>query len=543
MNKAMKTGLKWSMMEFSVSTAQKIANPFWDVQTTAVMVCHETGMEQRVNGFYDGGDAYGEHVWKFRWTPEQIGQWQCRIISQPVIAGLSDEFAISIGEEQPGNRGFLRAYPERTWGFAFDNGDPFFLLGDTIYNFFGGHYCEVDMHKIIAHRKSQGVNYIRARMQVSPFHMPTRNTWQTKDCWPWKGSTQWPDFTGFNLDYFRSVDEAMAMMTELQVGMEIIFEAWMLEFPFNDRGKFLTEHEEHWIRYIVSRYAAYPCVYVWCPVNEYDLYPGKTDKSHMREANRWFKRLAALIKSCDPHKHPVGAHQWDQNIPLHERLGDCNDLDIYLVQSDWFKEIAVYDRDPSLCLWIEDQLRFHAPDRKKAALCSEFGYERAAEQFTIDVHNRMDEHHSRRGQWKAGFVGFPIVHGFNNTWGPNLTLDPDAIGARFLLPYYRFMTEEYPFQTMSPQQQLVESGQSMLDLSSPALCLANEDLSAIAVYFPVAGTCTLQVDSPVSYLYYWFDPRTGIQTEPAACSGSSFTSPGEAGDITESDWVLCLRRN
>lgn len=539
----MQQAVKWQMKEFTANTKQTIENPFWDVEAAAVLAHEASGTVQRVNGFYDGVNDKHEHVWRFRWNPPEAGRWQCRIGSAPQLDGLDADFEVQVAEAHSGAKGMMRAHAGVGWGFSFDNGEPYFLMGDTIYNFFGGFYNGVDMGEILRHRKSQGVNYIRVRMQVSPENITNADSWHSMSCWPWGGSPQSPDFTKFNLDYFRSVDQAMALMTELGMGAEIIHEAWLLEFPFNDRSRFLTEHEEQWIQYIVSRYSAYPSMYVWCPVNEYDLYPGNTEKKHLREAGRWFKRLAARIKSIDPHRHPVGVHQWGHEKPLHELMGDCGDIDIYLVQSDWFKEIQELNRDPSLCLWIEDNLTYHVPRRDKAAMCSEFGYERAGNLFTVDVHEQMDEHHTRRGMWKTGFTGFPVVHGFNNTWGRHLSLEQDSLGARFLMPYTRFMTEELAFYEMAVRPELVEADESMEELQSPALCLANDDLSTIAVYFPVAGTARLQLDSVEEYHQAWFNPRTGEMAAFTVCTSLDVVTPSGAKALEESDWALVLRKS
>ncbi len=530
------------MMEFTVNTSKKISNPFWDVRVNAIFTLQDGSLEQKVIGFYDGINEKGEHAWKVRWISSDSGEWNCRIFSEPAIEELACSFNFSVeADSSSRNQGFLRAKSGQAWGLTFDNGEPFFLLGDTIYNLFGGKYCGVDIEKIIGHRKAQGVNYIRARMQVSPYHPQVTNVWQTKDCWPWKGSAQWPDFSGFNLSYFQAVVEVMQFMTDLGMDMELIFEAWIMEFPFNDRSKFLPEYEEHWIRYIVSRYSAYPCVYIWCPANEYDLYPRG---SYSKESDRWLKRVAAFIKSIDPFSHPIGAHQWHQATPLHERIGDCKDIDIYLVQSDWYKEIDAFDRDPSLCLWIDEQVRFHSPNQDKVVICSEFGYERAEGCFTVDASERIDQHHTRRGQWKAGFAGYPVVHGFNNTWGPHLTVEIDAVGTQYLLPFYKFMTEELTFTAMSPRPEWILMNEDEPPSEGNPQCLGNGDKSVIAaVYFPTAGACSLNLGTVDTYDCYWFNPRTGLKSEKWRSLNLDFSTPWnvKGEDILESDWVLCLR--
>lgn len=535
-------GTAGTMMEFRVDTDRKPSNPFWDCTVTAAFRRADGACGMSCEGFYDGEDERGRHVWKVRWTPPSPGLWRCEIISSPRMEETELAFAIDVRQPAEDTRGFLRAVPGGNWNFYFDNGEPCFLLGDTIYNLFGGHYCGVDVDAILDRRREQGVNYVRARAQVSASHADSRGAWQTKSCWPWGRSPQWPDFTRFNLAYFRSVDEAMEKLAARGMGVELILEAWMLEFPFNDRSRFLPEHEELWMRYLIARYAAYPSLYVWCPANEYEFYPGSA--AYHSVADRWFRRLAKLIKAYDPYRHPVGAHQWHQKLALHERLGDCEELDVYLVQSDWMKEYDVYARDPSLCLWIDEQVRFHAPDKAKAAMCSEFGYEKADDSFTLDAHELFDHHHTRRGQWRTGFSGFPVVHGFNNTWGPHLTVARDAIGTAYLPIFRTFMTEDVPFEEMARETGLWKQASGDDGEGTAPLAMANADRSAVAIYFPRAGNCELDIGAePSGYAHYWLNPRTGERTAPVACGSFVFRTPDEdaGADGLGDDWVLCVK--
>ncbi|MDG0791405.1 DUF4038 domain-containing protein [Cohnella ginsengisoli] len=540
------------MMELCASAEKAFSNPFWDCAVTAVFRHAATGETLRIEGFHDGIDEAGKQVWKVRWMPAQAGAWICELAARPAAPGLSLAVPIEVAEAEGAVRGFLRTVPERSWSFRYDSGEPMFLLGDTIYNLFGGHYCGVELAPILDRRQAQGVNYIRARAQVSPYHPKLRNVWQTRDCWPWGGSAQWPDFKELNTDYFKAVDEVMEMLAEREMGVELVLEAWMLEFPFNDRGKFLPEHEELWIRYLVARYAAYPSLYIWCPANEYDFYPGTAE--YHPEADRWFRRLARLIKEADPYKHPVGVHQWSHKLPLHERFGDCEELDVYLIQTDWFKEFEVRGSMSPMCLWMERQLRFHAPTKAKAALCSEFGYEKAEGCFTLEGHQLFDHHHTRRGQWRAGFSGYPVVHGFDNTWGAYLTVETDAVGAAYLPIYRRFMTEDVNFDAMVPAPELLIEVQGTEEEGTAPLCVADDALGVVAVYFPAAGGCKLALpdggEAAYAYAYAWLNPRSGerLPAEPSCggggVGGTRFETPPPApGDsAADSNWVLYTKR-
>jgi Protein of unknown function (DUF4038)/Domain of unknown function (DUF5060) len=530
------------IIEITIKTGKQIKNPFWDIDFQAIFKCISEKVETILHCFYDGTDENGEHVWKARWRPVKAGEWNCKITTFPVIEDLNIEFNIHIHEDEIHEKGSLRAYPKEKWGLRFDNGEPFFLLGDTMYNLFGAAHCRVDVERVLRHRKAQGINYIRARMQVSPFHPQRENNWQVKNCWPWGGSAQLPDFKQLNVEYFRAVDKVVSLMTDLGMGLEMIFEAWLLEFPFNDRGKFLPEYEELWFKYIISRYTAYPSVYVWCPANEYEFYPGEV-KYHT-EADRWMKRLAAMIRQYDPYCHPIGVHNWEQKLSLSERFEHIDEIDIYLVQTDWFLELDKNNNDASLCKWLKDQMKHHTMKSEKVAICAEFGYEKAGNLFTVDVHEYMNHHHTRRGQWRAGFSGYSVIHGFNNTWGAHMTVEADSVGAQYLIHYFRFMTEDVKFFEMSPKEELMICASGNEEDGTLPMCISDDDLSVISVYFPTKGQCELELAKPDEYMLYWVNPRTGEKDKPWRCKSNCFETPpsNEGNEIWGDDWVLLLKK-
>lgn len=531
------------IIEIEIKTGAEIKNPFWDIEVKAVFNHIKENKTCMLCGFYDGRNENGEHIWKVRWMPALPGEWTCSICSYPVIEGLTEISTIQVGVEELGKRGYLHTCAKEKWGLRFDNGEPLYLFGDTMYNLFGARYCGVDVVKVLHHRKSQGINYIRARMQVSPYHPQTRNSWQTKDCWPWGGSSQFPDFTRFNLDYFRAVDDVISIMTDMSMGLELIFEAWLLEFPFNDRNKFIPEFEELWFKYIISRYTAYPSVYIWCPANEYEFYP-VGEVRYRPEADRWLKRLAAMIRQYDPYCHPIGAHNWEQKIPLSDRVGNIDNIDVYLIQTDWFLEPMKFSRNASLCMWMKDQLNHHSAKRDKVAICDEFGYEKSGNLFSVDGHEVMDHNHTRRGQWRAGFSGYPVVHGFNNTWGPHFTLETDSIGAKYLLHYYRFMTCDILFYEMTPTDELFRNASGCEEEGTLPMCLSDETQSVVSVYFPAKGECELKLHRPEEYMFCWMNPRTGEKSMYTPCKSCSFNTPesNEGNEPWGDDWVLLLKK-
>ncbi|TBL70319.1 DUF4038 domain-containing protein [Paenibacillus thalictri] len=522
---------KWKMVEFTLTTKDNFDNPFWDVQLQAQFVHQSSGTAQTVHGYYDGLSEDGAHVWKVRWTPVQEGEWSCATSVYPSVPDLTRSYEIQVGAAPEQSRGYLRANPDLNYGFQFDNGEPFFLFGDTQYNLFAAHYCGVDVESILHQRRKQGINYIRARLQVSPYHPDTPNQWQTKDCWPWGGSAQMPNFMKVNLAYFRAVDEVVAQCEELGIGLEMILQAWLFEFPFNDRGKFVAEYELFWNRYVIARYAASTAVYIWCPANEYEFYPTGTPGKYHKESNRWMKRLSDQIRQDDAFAHPIGAHNWEKTIPMPQRLGDCGNIEVYLVQTSWGVETKGFTRDASLCKGLEKDMRVHSGNKNVVSVCAEFGYERASGLLTARSHQSMDHHHTRRGQWRAGFSGYTVVHGFDNTWGAHMTLDSEPQGTAYLSSYYRFMTETLSFQNMKPAPELVELAIGSEEEGTLPICLSDRQDQVISVYFPTPGECTLKLNPGQQYSYRWFNPRTGIFADGGIVSSERFVTPEQEENV------------
>ncbi|MFH1084965.1 MAG: DUF5060 domain-containing protein, partial [Chloroflexota bacterium] len=286
--------------EWTVRAQAVYANPFADVLLKAVFTA-PTGRIHRMPGFYAGDDC-----WKVRFRPDEPGAWHYRIAASPADAGLSAEGSFRI--EPAATRGSLRATPGRAWGFAYANGEPAFLLGDTTYNLFGMAHCGANVDGFLERRARQGINLLRVRVPVSPFHPPRGyGAWQTRRTWPWGGSEQKPLLDRFDLDYFATVDRVVATAGRLGVGLEMIMEAWGFEFPFCRRDVFVPEWEELWLRYLIARYDACTCVSFWTLMNEYEYYPDgarcRSGRRYNPGADLWAMRMARWVKATAPHGH------------------------------------------------------------------------------------------------------------------------------------------------------------------------------------------------------------------------------------------------
>ena len=194
-----------SVLELEFETKREYKNPFLDVVLDGEFTS-PSGAKYKIPGFYDD-----ECTWKVRFSPNETGVWSYRTITNNRDSSLEQTGRFRVVEPDKPIRGFLKTCPGKYWGLEYESGEPCFIFGDTMYNLFGAAYCGLDVETVLKRRSEQGFNLIRVRLQVSPYHPPRGyNDWQTRSAWPWGGSPQKPDFTRFNLDYFRKIISRVA---------------------------------------------------------------------------------------------------------------------------------------------------------------------------------------------------------------------------------------------------------------------------------------------------------------------------------------------
>lgn len=515
--------IKRQVAEWQFTTSRTYENPFADVAVDAMFTA-PSGASRSMPLFYDG-----DGIFKLRFNPGEAGTYKVQLSSRPADPDFSKSFSFSVADSDA--RGFLVATPGDAWGFRFENGEPVFISGDTTYDLFAMEYCGGDATAFMRRRKAQGFNLFRTRLTTSRFHLPDGHfEWQTKSCWPWGGSTTLPRFDLFNLDYFRSVDQTILAGEELGIGFEMIMEGWGNEFPFNSRQWFTPEWEALWMRYLIARYDAYNCVWIWTPLNEYEYYPNG-DWHWTPTADRWALRIGRWIKDTAPHGHVLAMHNGPRLPPFAQRFrADPEAVDVVM-----FQEWGTRDKDLGwLAAGIEDSIGLAFEGWTRSTVFAEWGYERNPEyKLKLPSHEFCDRSHTRRGAWRGVFCGMGIVAGFENSWGPWMDLVNDLPGVADLEVLNRFVTKSVAFDSFRPAPDLVQG--SFPDGHRP-LALRTGDRKQAMVYFPVGGTADVRFAGTAE----WFDPRTG-KTVDARSDNGHYTSPVEEdADGHPHDFVLVL---
>ncbi|HHX42688.1 MAG TPA: DUF5060 domain-containing protein [Chloroflexi bacterium] len=517
-----------SVGEWAFRSRRDYAHPFADVVVDAIFV-GPAGQTFTVPAFYDG-DA----TWRVRFNPNVAGEWRYRLTSRPEDPDLIAEGAFEVIDRDA--RGFLCATPRGAWGFTYESGEPAFILGDTVYNLFGMAHCGGNVDGFLMRRAEQGVNLLRVRVPVSPFHPPDGySAWQTRRTWPWGGSEQAPQFDRFALPYFRTVDAVVARAEALGIGLEVIMEGWGFEYPFNRRDVFVPEWEELWMRYLIARYDAYTCVALWTLMNEYEYYPDGA-WGYNPVADRWALRMARWVKTVAPHGHIVAVHNGPRMPAFAQRFAQDPDA----IDAILFQEWGTRDQELGwLAAGIEEQIVASLAGWGGSALFAEWGYERNPDlPLLIPSHAHCGEDHTRRGGWRGAFCALGIIHGFENSWGPFMVLDEDQPGLAHLLQIRRFFTEIVPFQRLQRAWELASAGNATP--GDRPLTLAAPEGDLIVVYLPVGGAVEVALPrGEGQYRARWFNPVSG-ELLPAEGAGGRFVAPEVVYLGHPQDWVLLL---
>lgn len=265
-------------------------NPYLDVTLSAV-VSGPGRADHVVPGFYDGEGTY-----RLRFLPEAPGTY--RVVTSSNARSLDAvEVTVEAGPAAEGAHGPVRV---TGLGFAHADGTRAIPLGTTCYAWV--HQTTELQEQTLATLAT--APFTKLRMCVFPKSMvfnrnepdrypyaPTSETGENVGTGP-QGSY---DKQTFNPDYFRHLEHRVAQLGELGIDADLILFHPYDRWGFADLGR---QADEHYLRYVVARLAAYPNVW-WSMANEYDL---------MVKDDADWHRLGRLVRQLDPYDHPTGIH-------------------------------------------------------------------------------------------------------------------------------------------------------------------------------------------------------------------------------------------
>ena len=285
----------WVANEIAFESEKSYANPFGDVDVELLL--WGNGRLYKIPAFWGGGN-----VWKIRFACPLAGEWYFRTVctdeSNLSLNGRTGKVICSeySGEHDIYKHGFITTNAGEKY-FTYDDGTPFFWLGDTHWSL-GDE--TVDMVKTICdQRASQGFTVYQSEPIGAKFDFTN-------------GITQ-EDMAGL-ADY----DEKFAVIAEhgfVHANAQFFF-SYFIEPMISNNGGFngsdpsdsAKAYIEKACRYWVARYGAYPVVWTLGQEVDNDFYWSETNHPEWGLDNNPYKLVAEYIAKYDAYDHPLSAH-------------------------------------------------------------------------------------------------------------------------------------------------------------------------------------------------------------------------------------------
>ena len=343
---------RWSVWEAAIPGKQE-GNPFTDFDITGTFVCKNETV--KVHGFYDGAGTY-----RIRFMPSYVEVYQFEITGS--FSNQSYQGSFQVTPAVLNNHGMVRV--ANTYHFSYEDGTNYYPIGTTCYVW---NLQSEELQKRTLQTLSEGY-FNKIRFCIFPkhyaynFHDPISFPYEgtpmdssiltEENFWGFNGGSDlnhcdlnhW-DFTRFQPEHFRLIEENIKKLMELGIEADII----MLH-PY-DRWGFsnMKEAEDDlYFRYLVSRLSAYRNVW-WSLANEYDLMPQK-------KIADW-ERYASIIQQFDPYGHLRSIH-------------NCGPF--YDYSRPWITHCCIQRQDLYKCAELVDEYRTRY---RKPIVLDEIAYE------------------------------------------------------------------------------------------------------------------------------------------------------------------------
>ncbi len=454
----------YSVFEIELTSSNSYDNPYL-VDPPKATFTAPSGKTFEIEGFWDGGNT-----WRVRFAPTQTGTWSFSIRSEdPDLAG-GGQFQCTPSS----SHGFVRVSATNPYTFEYDDGTPFFWLGETSWRGLTDQVpFDSRFKQYIDLRASQGFTHVHFILNS---YINGLGFWKNEGGTVFDESAGSKDYDRLNPGYFKWVDRRLDYV-ESKGLVPGLYLTWAQEFV-----KFSPEQFERFVHYVVARYAAYNIT--WTVSGEYDEAGDK----------RAYAAVGNLIKQLDPYNHPVTIQPSADGSSAEFAGNDWLDYIAEQVKSNWHDAI-LRDRQYN-----------------KPVVNEEYGY--AGKVSAQDV---------VRGAWSIVTAGGFFTAGFLTTYAPdkggwdlNAYL-PEAQALGFL----RNVLEKLPWWEMEPHDELLTRG----------YCLAKPGEVYLA-YIPGGGTFGLRSPGDATYQVAWLDPFNASAGQPQTVSGDAARSltPPFSGD-------------
>ncbi len=289
----------WSPVEIKLESTKEYKNPYLDVELTAVFT-HTDGTTITLPGFW-----YEKNTFAVRFSPTKTGTWSYKITSNDENASLTKEGTINAKENPSDNmlaqHGFIKTDKSSNY-FMYDDGTPFFWLGDTHWqapNYeqtnvcnYPGCNCYNQFKHEVDNRKAKGFTVYQTYFDSSSSDGGGQ---QGKIPSIWEEKLVLPSSEVFN----NKIDYMFSYLNEQDFSIALGFGV------HSSTARAATlEQMKPFLRYCVGRYACYSIM--WITAQEITRTEPAKD-ANLTVMDFWML-VADYVYELDGYKHPGSAH-------------------------------------------------------------------------------------------------------------------------------------------------------------------------------------------------------------------------------------------
>ncbi len=280
---------KWGIYEVTLKGPAN-GNPFIDTWLSAEFRHGDKIFHP--DGFYDGNGIY-----KVRFMPDEEGTWTYTTTSnKDALNKQTGEFICTAADAKV--HGPVRVRNQFHFGYA--DGTPFYPFGTTIYEW--AFQDAETKQNTIQTLSASPFNKVRM-LAIAPYSATYTQGVGKLNTLPFVGTSKENfDFTRFNPEYFKSLEEDIKQLGDIGVEADFIL------FRPYDRGKWGFDMMADstnilYLKYMVARFAAYHNIW-WSMCNENSFIKHLTDA----DWDSYFQ----VVQKADPYNHLRSIHNADR---------------------------------------------------------------------------------------------------------------------------------------------------------------------------------------------------------------------------------------
>ncbi len=439
---------QYKVIEFNFNvTSPDVSNPFADVDIQGTFTSPSNDVVH-VRGFCD---SYNGTLHKLRFTPSETGSYSFSIVFKDTHGQKTFTGNFSVTNTNAGN-GFIITDPDYTNAFMFSNGEHPFIFSKTAW-LIGG-VTQTNYRAFIDKMVPRKENCIRFALEfdfssAEPFI----------DVWPWQGTRSNPDYTRYDINFWKKIDEIIKYAADRNIYSEVCFFTLM-------RTNLDWNYAEPYLDYALARLASNPNVILFQTNNEFQ--PDRDDKDYVVD-------IANFVHANDPYGHLVA--------PAHKSTTDAA----------WADESWV---DVAINHWAKHNQHSLAQIREIAQTIKQYNKPAWCDETAREIrHSNNCAEHRRKQYWTWSIAGvYTCFHSYEGSEG---IVDVSYNGPGYeYVPYLRPFWERTEFWKMQPNESIIRNDPA----SMYEWALASDD--EIVIYMVNGPDNTLEAwDIPDNYTY------------------------------------------